>query len=141
MDQWIDCSWDFTPWEYFLWKSIIQPRDKHLENNIRWIIREIQADNWKYKNVISICGTCTESQETSCQKPCPNIKLHSVIFKVGNRGLPWFMFLLFLVKKTSGILFFGPSFRKPARKASSGEIYLKKQGFICFRPVNMIQQN
>ena len=26
----------------------------------------------------------------------------------------------FLVKKTSGILFFGPSFRKPARKASSG---------------------
>ena len=26
-----------------------------------------------------------------------------------NRGLPWFMFLLFLVKKPSGILFFGPN--------------------------------
>ena len=47
----------------------------------------------------------------------------------------------FLVKKTSGILIFGPSFRKPARKVSSGEIYLKKQVFICYRPVNMIQQN
>ena len=35
------------------------------------------------------------------------------------------VFLLFLVKETSGILFFGPSFRKPARKATSGEIYLK----------------
>ena len=33
----------------------------------------------------------------------------------------------FLVKKTSGILIFGPSFRKPARKASSGEIYLKNK--------------
>ena len=29
---------------------------------------------------------------------------------------------MFLVKKTSGILFFGPSFRKPARKASSGVV-------------------
>ena len=38
-------------------------------------------------------------------------------------------FFYFLVKKTSGILFFGPSFRKPARKASSGEIYLKKINF------------
>ena len=47
--------------------------------------------------------------------------------------------LLFLVKKISEILFFGPSFRKPAGKASSGEIYLKKQGFIYYRPVNMIQ--
>ena len=37
------------------------------------------------------------------------------------------MFLAFLVKKTSGILIFGPSFRKPARKASSGEIYLKNK--------------
>ena len=46
---------------------------------------------------------------------------------VGNRGLPWFMFFAFLVKKTSGILFFGPSFRKPARKASLGEIYLKNK--------------
>ena len=35
------------------------------------------------------------------------------------------MFFAFLVMKTSGILFFGPSFRQPARKASSGEIYLK----------------
>ena len=26
------------------------------------------------------------------------------------------MFFAFLVKRTSGILFFGPSFRKPARK-------------------------
>ena len=33
----------------------------------------------------------------------------------------------FLVKKTSGILFFGRSFPKPARKASSGEIYLKNK--------------
>ena len=32
-----------------------------------------------------------------------------------------FFFFAFLVKKTSGILFFGPSFRKPARKASSGD--------------------
>ena len=38
-----------------------------------------------------------------------------------------FFFLAFLVKKTSGILIFGPSFRKPARKASSGEIYLKNK--------------
>ena len=37
------------------------------------------------------------------------------------------LFLAFLVKKTSGILIFGPSFRKPARKASSGEIYLKNK--------------
>ena len=37
------------------------------------------------------------------------------------------LFLAFLVKKTSGILFFGPSFRKPARKASSGEIYLNNK--------------
>ena len=37
------------------------------------------------------------------------------------------VFLLFLVKETSGILFFGPSFRKPAWKASSGEIYLKNK--------------
>ena len=37
------------------------------------------------------------------------------------------MFLAFLVKKTSGLLIFGPSFRKPARKASSGEIYLKNK--------------
>ena len=37
------------------------------------------------------------------------------------------IFLAFLVKKTSGILIFGPSFRKPARKASSGEIYLKNK--------------
>ena len=36
-------------------------------------------------------------------------------------------FVCFLVKETSGILFFGPSFRKPARKASSGEIYLKNK--------------
>ena len=36
-------------------------------------------------------------------------------------------FFAFLVKKTSGILLFGPSFRKPARKASSGEIYLKNK--------------
>ena len=36
-----------------------------------------------------------------------------------------YVFCFFLVKETSGILFFGPSFRKPARKASSGEIYLK----------------
>ena len=49
------------------------------------------------------------------------------IYVVGNRGLPWFMFFAFLVMKTSGILFFGPSFRQPARKASSGEIYLKKK--------------
>ena len=33
---------------------------------------------------------------------------------VGNRGLPWFIFLAFLVKETSGILIFGPSFRKPS---------------------------
>ena len=33
-----------------------------------------------------------------------------------------YLFLAFLVKETSGILIFGPSFRKPARKASSGEI-------------------
>ena len=32
------------------------------------------------------------------------------------------MFFAFLFKKTSGILFFGPSFRKPARKASSGRL-------------------
>ena len=38
-----------------------------------------------------------------------------------------YIFLAFLVKKTSGILIFGPSFRKPARKASSGEIYLKNK--------------
>ena len=38
-----------------------------------------------------------------------------------------YIFFVFLVKKTSGILFFGPSFRKPARKASSGEIYLKNK--------------
>ena len=38
-----------------------------------------------------------------------------------------YMFLAFLVKETSGILIFGPSFRKPARKASSGEIYLKNK--------------
>ena len=37
------------------------------------------------------------------------------------------LFLAFLVKKTSGILIFGPSFRKPARKASPGEIYLKNK--------------
>ena len=37
------------------------------------------------------------------------------------------IFLAFLVKETSGILIFGPSFRKPARKASSGEIYLKNK--------------
>ena len=37
------------------------------------------------------------------------------------------MFYAFLVKKTSGMLYFGPSFRKPARKASSGEIYLKNK--------------
>ena len=36
-------------------------------------------------------------------------------------------FFAFLVMKTSGILFFGPSFRQPARKASSGEIYLKNK--------------
>ena len=39
-------------------------------------------------------------------------------------------FFAFLVKKTSGILFFGPSFRKPARKASSGEIYLKTRIYM-----------
>ena len=49
------------------------------------------------------------------------------MYVVGNRGLPWFIFLAFLVKKTSGLLIFGPSFRKPARKASSGEIYLKNK--------------
>ena len=38
-----------------------------------------------------------------------------------------YSFFAFLVKKTSGILFFGPSFRKPARKASSREIYLKNK--------------
>ena len=38
-----------------------------------------------------------------------------------------YIFFAFLVKKTYGILFFGPSFRKPARKASSGEIYLKNK--------------
>ena len=38
-----------------------------------------------------------------------------------------FIFLLFLVKETSRILYFGPSFRKPARKASSVEIYLKNK--------------
>ena len=35
------------------------------------------------------------------------------------------MFFAFLVMKTNGILFFGPNLRKPAQKASSGEIYLK----------------
>ena len=39
----------------------------------------------------------------------------------------------FLVRKTSGILFFGPSFRKPARKASSGEIYLKNKDLYATR--------
>ena len=39
----------------------------------------------------------------------------------------FFFFAFFLVKKTSGILFFGPSFHKPARKASLGEIYLKNE--------------
>ena len=33
-------------------------------------------------------------------------------------------FFALLVKKTSGILFFGPSFRKPARKASSGFFFI-----------------
>ena len=49
------------------------------------------------------------------------------MYIVENRGLPCFMFFALLVKKTSGILFFGPSFRKPARKASSGEIYFKNK--------------
>ena len=53
--------------------------------------------------------------------------MHFSNYIVGNRGLPWFMFFAFLVMKTSGILFFGPSFRQPARKASSGEIYLKNK--------------
>ena len=38
-----------------------------------------------------------------------------------------YIYIAFLVMKTSGILFFGPSFRQPARKASSGEIYLKNK--------------
>ena len=38
------------------------------------------------------------------------------------------MFFAFLVKNTSGILFFGPSFRKPARKALSKK---KKVSNIC----------
>ena len=40
------------------------------------------------------------------------------IYIVGNRGLPWFMFFAFLVKKTSGILFFGPNNKKIIRKFS-----------------------
>ena len=44
-----------------------------------------------------------------------------------------YIFFAFLVKKTSRILFFGPSFRKPARKALSEEIYLKnKDLFLSF---------
>ena len=39
----------------------------------------------------------------------------------------YMFFAFFLVMKTSGILFFGQSFRQPARKASSGEIYLKNK--------------
>ena len=35
--------------------------------------------------------------------------------------------------KTSGILFFGPSFRKPAQKASSGEIYLKNKDLQTYK--------
>ena len=37
------------------------------------------------------------------------------------------MFLNFWLGKLPDFLFFGPSFRKPARKASSGEIYLKNK--------------
>ena len=45
--------------------------------------------------------------------------------KIYNKNI--FFFFAFLVMKTSEILFFGPSFRQPARKASSGEIYLKNK--------------
>ena len=60
---------------------------------------------------------------------------------VGNRGLPCFMFFAFLVKKTFGILFFCPSYRKPARESDVRGNLFEKQRFICYRPVNMIQQN
>ena len=48
-------------------------------------------------------------------------------YQQGTNYLYMYTFLAFLVKETSGILIFGPSFRKPARKASSGEIYLKNK--------------
>ena len=51
-------------------------------------------------------------------RKCPRTRVCLLLFHI---------FLAFLVKKTSGILIFGPSFRKPARKASSGEIYLKNK--------------
>ena len=60
---------------------------------------------------------------------------------VGNRGLPWFMFFCFFGYENFLNLIFGPSFRQPARKVSSGGNLFEKQGFICYRPVNMIQQN
>ena len=50
-----------------------------------------------------------------------------IFFWIKCREFIWTLVLAFLVKKTSGILIFGPSFRKPARKASSGEIYLKNK--------------
>ena len=48
------------------------------------------------------------------------------------------MFFAFLVKNTSGILFFGPSFRKPARKASSG--YAFRAGLRKLGPKNNIPE-
>ena len=63
--------------------------------------------------------------------------IYIYIYIVGNRRLLWFMFFAFLVMKTSGILFFGPSFRQLARKASSvGKkiyIYVYINGFVSTR--------
>ena len=68
---------------------------------------------------------------------CYVIYIYIYIYIVGNRGLPWFMFFAFLVMKTCRILFFGPSFRQPARKASSGGkkkyIYVYIDGFVSTR--------
>ena len=47
------------------------------------------------------------------------------------------MFFVFLVKKTSGILFCGSSFPKPARKASSGGF---RAGLRKLRPQNNIPE-
>ena len=47
----------------------------------------------------------------------------------------------FLVRKTSGIYIFWPKLSQTYTESVVRGNFFEKQGFICYRPVNMIQQN